>query len=214
MTLLDCMRRQRVQDLVFCAAVAVYGSDVDLVTEQTATSPMSPYGETKLIGEWLVKAAATAFLPHYALLRCLNVAGAGHPSSLAPDHQPHPHGLRASLGERPMVLSDGCCPTQDGSCVRDLPHVSDLAEAHVAALRHLTAGGQDLLLTPDEPTARRSRMSCRRRHGFRAADGAGGLPRSPGDPRARSPRTNRPGRRSVDAGARRVDGAERLGQRR
>lgn len=146
--LLEAMARHGVGVLVFSSSAAVYGApDVDLVTEQTPTVPMSPYGETKLVGEWLVRAAARAGGLRYASLRYFNVAGAGAPelADVGVGNLVPMVFQRLSRGERPTLFGDDY-PTPDGTCVRDFIHVADLATAHVAALRHLAAGGEDLLL--------------------------------------------------------------------
>ncbi|MGZ4539299.1 MAG: UDP-glucose 4-epimerase GalE [Blastococcus sp.] len=148
MTLLEVMGECGVDVLVFSSSAAVYGMpDVEFVTEQTPTTPLSPYGETKLVGEWLTKDAAVASGVRYALLRYFNVAGAAVPelsdtgvANLIPMVF-----QRLSAGQRPLLFGDDY-PTPDGSCVRDFIHVADLAEAHVAALAHLSDGGGNLLL--------------------------------------------------------------------
>jgi UDP-glucose 4-epimerase len=147
-TLLEVMHECDVSTLVFSSSAAVYGSpDVEFVTEETPTIPQSPYGETKLVGEWLIKAAARAYGLRYVSLRYFNVAGAGAPeladtvvSNLVPMVFE-----RLTTGRRPMLFGADY-PTVDGSCVRDFIHVADLADAHVAALNHLTSGGADLVL--------------------------------------------------------------------
>ncbi len=147
-TLLEAMRRHEVPTLVFSSSAAVYGApDVEMVTEETPTVPMSPYGETKLVGEWMVRAAARAHGLRYALLRYFNVAGAGAPeiADAAVANLVPMVFERLAAGGRPKLFGDDY-PTPDGSCVRDFIHVSDLAEAHVAALDHLAGGGPDLLL--------------------------------------------------------------------
>ena len=148
MTLLEVMGECGVDVLVFSSSAAVYGMpDVEFVTEQTPTLPLSPYGETKLVGEWLTRDAAVASGVRYALLRYFNVAGAAVPelsdtgvANLIPMVF-----QRLSAGQRPLLFGDDY-PTPDGSCVRDFIHVADLAEAHVAALAHLSGGGANLLL--------------------------------------------------------------------
>ncbi|MGZ4567975.1 MAG: UDP-glucose 4-epimerase GalE [Blastococcus sp.] len=148
MTLLEVMGECGVDVLVFSSSAAVYGMpDVEFVTEQTPTTPLSPYGETKLVGEWLTRDAAVASGVRYALLRYFNVAGAAVPelsdtgvANLIPMVF-----QRLSAGQRPLLFGDDY-PTPDGSCVRDFIHVADLAEAHVAALAHLSDGGGNLLL--------------------------------------------------------------------
>ncbi|MDX3521590.1 UDP-glucose 4-epimerase GalE [Streptomyces scabiei] len=148
-TLLRAVTDAGVGSFVFSSSAAVYGMpDVDLVTEETPCVPMSPYGETKLAGEWLVRATGRAAGLSTASLRYFNVAGAASP------------GLADTgvLNLVPMVfekLSEGAppqifgtdYPTPDGTCVRDYIHVVDLAEAHVAVARRLReAPGTDLTL--------------------------------------------------------------------
>ena len=124
-----------VNNVVFSSSAAVYGTpDVDLVTETTVTRPESPYGESKLIGEWLLADQGRATGLRHTSLRYFNVVGSG--SIDVPDLSPHnlfPLVFEALLaGKRPRINGDGY-PTPDGTCVRDYIHVSDLAKAHVAA---------------------------------------------------------------------------------
>jgi UDP-glucose 4-epimerase len=146
-TLLEVMSECGVDLLVFSSSAAVYGMpDVEFVTETTPPAPLSPYGETKLVGEWLVRAAAAHGL-RFALLRYFNVAGAGRPAlaDTAVTNLVPMVFQRLTAGEQPLLFGDDY-PTPDGSCVRDFIHVADLARAHVAALEHLAAGGDSLLL--------------------------------------------------------------------
>ncbi|MFF8031236.1 UDP-glucose 4-epimerase GalE [Streptomyces sp. NPDC016626] len=147
--LLDAVTAAGVRSFVFSSSAAVYGMpDVDLVTEETPCAPMSPYGETKLAGEWLVHAAGRAGGLSTACLRYFNVAGAARPdladtgvSNLVPMIFEK---LTADLP--PRVFGDDY-PTPDGTCVRDYIHVVDLAEAHVAAARALRSSpGRHLTL--------------------------------------------------------------------
>ncbi|MDC0770025.1 UDP-glucose 4-epimerase GalE [Streptomyces sp. HD] len=148
-TLLSAVTEAGVASFVFSSSAAVYGMpDVDLVTEETPCEPMSPYGETKLAGEWLVRATGRATGLSTASLRYFNVAGAASPE-LADT---------GVFNLVPMVfekLTEGAAPrifgadypTPDGTCVRDYIHVVDLAEAHVATARRLSAApGTDLTL--------------------------------------------------------------------
>ncbi|MHC3473885.1 UDP-glucose 4-epimerase GalE [Streptomyces sp. 7R007] len=137
--LLQAVTAAGVPSFVFSSSAAVYGMpDVDLVTEDTPCVPMSPYGETKLAGEWLVRATGRATGLSTACLRYFNVAGAAAPEladvgvfNLIPM-------VFEKLTENapPRIFGDDY-PTPDGTCVRDYIHVVDLAEAHVAAARAL-----------------------------------------------------------------------------
>jgi UDP-glucose 4-epimerase len=142
-TLLQAMGTVGVDKLVFSSSAATYGTpDVDLVTEDTPTSPESPYGETKLIGEWLLRDAARAQELRHTSLRYFNVVGSGSPELF----DTSPHNLFPIVfdmlyrGETPRINGDDY-PTPDGTCVRDYLHVSDLALAHVEAARVLAGGG-------------------------------------------------------------------------
>lgn len=133
--LLERMLRHDVQRLVFSSSAACYGTPhVDLVTEQTPNAPESPYGETKLIGEWLIRDAARVSPLRHTSLRYFNVVGSGYDDLY--DTSPHnlfPRVLKAlTSGEVPQVFGTDY-PTPDGSCVRDYVHVQDVALAHVAA---------------------------------------------------------------------------------
>ena len=143
-SLLQAMHESNVDKIVFSSSAAVYGTpDVDIVTEATATAPESPYGESKLIGEWLLRDAARAFPMHHTSLRYFNVVGSAVPDLY--DTSPHnlfPLVIEALLeGRTPRIFGDDY-PTPDGTCVRDYIHVADLADAHVVAAQKLLAGVQ------------------------------------------------------------------------
>ncbi|MFF1438189.1 UDP-glucose 4-epimerase GalE [Streptomyces sp. NPDC058295] len=147
--LLEAVTAAGVSSFVFSSSAAVYGTpDVDLVTEDTPCLPISPYGETKLAGEWLVRATGRATGLSTASLRYFNVAGAAH-ADLADTGV---YNLVPMVFEKltenasPHIFGDDY-PTPDGTCVRDYIHVVDLAEAHVAAAHALQAGpGRQLTL--------------------------------------------------------------------
>ena len=141
-TLLDAMLAAGVDKLVFSSSAAAYGTpDVDLVTEETPTHPESPYGESKLIGEWLIRDVATAHGLRHTSLRYFNVVGSGSPDLF--DSSPHnlfPLVFDAlAHGRTPQINGDDY-PTPDGTCVRDYVHVADLAHSHVVAARALATG--------------------------------------------------------------------------
>jgi UDP-glucose 4-epimerase len=131
-----------VDRVLFSSSAAVFGEPpVELVTEETATAPISPYGETKLVGEWMLRDVATATGMRWIALRYFNVAGTGAPeladrsvNNLVPMVL-----QRLTAGENPQLFGDDY-PTRDGSCVRDYIHVVDLAEAHAAAAKRLDDG--------------------------------------------------------------------------
>ncbi|MBF4195460.1 UDP-glucose 4-epimerase [Mycolicibacterium phlei] len=141
-TLLKAMDDAGVDKLVFSSSAATYGTpDVDLVTEQTPTAPESPYGVSKLVGEWMIRDAARASGLRHTSLRYFNVVGSGSDELF----DVSPHNLFPVVfdmlvrGDTPRINGDDY-PTPDGTCVRDYIHVSDLALAHVAAARRLDAG--------------------------------------------------------------------------
>jgi UDP-glucose 4-epimerase len=118
----------------------VYGvPDVELITESTPCVPINPYGETKLAGEWLVRAAGRAHGLSTACLRYFNVAGAAAPELAdAGVFNVIPMFFdRLTRGEGPRIFGDDY-PTPDGTCVRDYIHVADLADAHLAVTRRLS----------------------------------------------------------------------------
>ncbi|MGI5439184.1 UDP-glucose 4-epimerase GalE [Streptomyces shenzhenensis] len=138
-TLLEAVADAGIERFVFSSSAAVYGNpDVALITEDTPCAPVNPYGETKLAGEWLVRAAGRAHGIATVCLRYFNVAGAGAPaladtgvSNIVPMVFD-----RLTRGEAPRIFGADY-PTPDGTCVRDYIHVADLAEAHLAAARGL-----------------------------------------------------------------------------
>jgi UDP-glucose 4-epimerase len=140
--LLGAMQEAGIDRIVFSSSAAVYGTpDVDLVTEDTPKAPESPYGESKLIAEWLLRDQQIAVGLRHTSLRYFNVVGSGYPEVF--DTSPHnlfPLVFDALLaGQTPRIFGDDY-PTPDGTNVRDYVHVSDIAAAHVAAARRLDAG--------------------------------------------------------------------------
>lgn len=139
--LLEAMQEARVDQLVFSSSAAVYGAtDGAAIRETDAVEPINPYGASKLMGEQLIQAATKAFTLRAASLRYFNVAGSGAPElgdtavlNLVPMVF-----AKLDAGDSPIVFGDDY-PTADGSCVRDFVHVSDLAEAHLAALNHVAS---------------------------------------------------------------------------
>jgi UDP-glucose 4-epimerase len=140
--LLESCQAKGVDRVVFSSSAATYGlPDVELVTEDTPGVPLSPYGETKLVGEWLLRDCERAYGMRVMSLRYFNVAGAASADlgdtgvfNLIPMVFE-----RLQAGERPRVFG-GDYPTPDGTCVRDYVHVADIADAHLAAAQALDGG--------------------------------------------------------------------------
>ena len=140
--LLSVMKEKDVRNLVYSSSAAVYGTPAtNPVAEDAALIPENPYGETKVVGEWLARDAGIAWNLSWVGLRYFNVAGAGADSlgdnsvnNLIPM-------VFAALdaGRRPQIFGDDY-PTLDGTCIRDYIHVVDLAEAHVAAASRCEGG--------------------------------------------------------------------------
>lgn len=146
--LLRAMGEAGVTAIVFSSSAAVYGTPhTDLVTEATPPAPESPYGESKLIGEWLLRDAARAAVTtggeplRHTSLRYFNVVGSGTDELY--DTSPHnlfPLVLDALVAGRTPRINGDDYDTPDGTCVRDYVHVADLATSHVAAARALAEG--------------------------------------------------------------------------
>jgi UDP-glucose 4-epimerase len=141
-SLLDAMAEQGVANIVFSSSAGVYGTPKDeVVTEQTPPDPQSPYGESKLIGEWLLKDQAKATSLNHTALRYFNVVGSGDPTV----YDASPYNLfpivcnLLTQGKVPQIYGTDH-PTPDGTSVKDYVHVADLARAHVAAARILDDG--------------------------------------------------------------------------
>jgi UDP-glucose 4-epimerase len=137
--LLEAMKHTGVDKIVFSSSAATYGTpDVDLVTEQTPTTPESPYGESKLIGEWILRDAGRAYGLKHTSLRYFNVVGSAAKNLY--DTSPHnlfPLVLTAVAAGRTPKIFGTDYPTPDGTCVRDYIHVADLAISHLAAAEAL-----------------------------------------------------------------------------
>lgn len=143
LSLLEAMDATDVKRMVYSSSAATFGmpdSD-DLLTEDDSCQPINPYGETKLIGEWLMRDVATAVGLDWVSLRYFNVAGAGGPElGDTGVFNLIPMVFRAlSTGKNPQVFGSDY-PTPDGSCIRDYIHVTDLADAHVASVKRLEQG--------------------------------------------------------------------------
>ena len=141
LAVLDAAADAGVERMVFSSTAAVYASSDTPVTEDSPTVPVNPYGETKLVGEWMLRAQTVATGLRGVSLRYFNVAGAVSPELAdTAGGNVFPMVLeRIEAGEPPMVFGDDY-PTPDGTCVRDYIHVADVAAAHLAALDALGDG--------------------------------------------------------------------------
>jgi UDP-glucose 4-epimerase len=187
-----------VKRFVFSSTAAIYGTPAENpVSENAPANPMSPYGASKLMTEWMLRDAAAAHGLTYAALRYFNVAGAD-PEGRSGQSTPNATHLikvacETALGKRNRMEVFGTdYPTADGTCVRDYIHVSDLVAAHLDALKHLRAGGGSLTL------------NCGYGRGYSVLDVIGAMkqlsgkdfpvfyaPRRPGDPAAIVARADR-----------------------
>ena len=138
----------KIPRFVFSSTAAVYGNpSVNPVFENAVLDPLSPYGRSKLMSEWMLRDTHAAHGMQFAALRYFNVAGAD-PKGRTGQSTPRATHLikvacQTALGQRDHLDVFGTdYPTPDGTCVRDYIHVSDLVEAHLDALRYLRAGGE------------------------------------------------------------------------
>ena len=141
-SVLEAMKAEGVSNFVYSSSAAVYGTPAtNPVSEDAVLHPESPYGETKVVGEWASAASGTAWGLKWAAMRYFNVAGAGA-DELGDSSVNNliPMVFQAlEAGQRPRIFGDDY-PTPDGTCIRDYIHVSDLADAHVAAAAALEEG--------------------------------------------------------------------------
>ena len=187
--LLNAMRAENANCLVFSSTCATYGVPQNVpIDEDHPQHPVNPYGESKLFVERMLGWFGAAHGLRHAALRYFNAAGADADGDTGEDHDPETHliplAIDAALGTRPPVAIFGTdYPTPDGTAVRDYIHVTDLAAAHVEALRRLQAGAANMRLN----------LGTGRGHSvrdvIRAIEEVGGRPipvteasRRPGDP--------------------------------
>ncbi|MCY6484388.1 UDP-glucose 4-epimerase GalE [Clostridium aestuarii] len=146
--LLEAMKDHNVKYIVFSSTAATYGEPENIpILEQDKTFPTNPYGESKLTVEKILKWCDNAYGIKYTALRYFNAAGAHISGKIGEDHRPESHLipiiLQVALGQREKIMIFGNdYNTEDGTCVRDYIHVSDLASAHLLALKRLKNGGE------------------------------------------------------------------------
>jgi UDP-glucose 4-epimerase len=150
--LLEAAVKGGVERFIFSSTAAVYGmTGLAPVEETTPLAPMSPYGKSKLMTEWMLADVAAAHPIKYGVLRYFNVAGAdpGRRSGQSTPLATHliKVASQTALGQRmKMDIFGTDYPTPDGTCVRDYIHVTDLIEAHALLLKHLRDGGDNITL--------------------------------------------------------------------
>ena len=146
--LLNAMRKYDVHDIVFSSTAATYGEPKNIpIMETDPTVPTNPYGETKLAVEKALRWCYEAYDIRYTALRYFNAAGAHISGKIGEDHTPETHLipiiLQAALGQRDCITIFGNdYNTDDGTCVRDYIHVTDLANAHILALEKMQKDGK------------------------------------------------------------------------
>lgn len=146
--LLDAMVRHGVRYLVFSSTCATYGvPDTIPITEEAEQRPINPYGASKLMVERILNDYHHAYGLNYCCLRYFNAAGADPDGEIGESHAPETHliplVLAAAAGDRENIQVFGTnYPTRDGSCIRDYIHVTDLADAHLKAMKYLKDGGE------------------------------------------------------------------------
>lgn len=147
MRLLTKLKEFNIKNIVFSSTAATYGEPENVpILETDRTLPTNPYGETKLAIEKALRWCDEAYGIRYTALRYFNAAGAHESGKIGEDHNPESHliplVLQTALGNRESVSIFGDdYQTQDGTCIRDYIHVTDLANAHVLALKRLKDGG-------------------------------------------------------------------------
>ena len=146
--LLQSMVEHDVKKIVFSSTAATYGEPESIpILESDRTEPTNPYGETKLSMEKMMKWTDVAHGVHYVALRYFNACGAHISGEIGEAHNPETHLIPLILqvpnGQRESISIFGDdYDTKDGTCVRDYIHVTDLAQAHILAVKYLMDGGK------------------------------------------------------------------------
>lgn len=151
LNLLEVMRKNGCNKFIFSSTCATYGNPQYVpLDENHPQDPINPYGQSKLMLEKILKDYERAYGIKYAFLRYFNASGASKDGLTGEDHNPETHLIPLILdainGDRPHITVFGTdYDTPDGTCIRDYIHVLDLANAHEAALIHLSNGGSPII---------------------------------------------------------------------
>ena len=146
LSLLLAMKEAGLRTMIASSSCAVYGAAQSCpVSEDDPCRPINPYGTSKWMMERMQEEFSRAFGLRRFALRYFNAAGADPAGEVGEDHDPEPHlipnALQVAAGRRSWLdVHGGDYPTPDGTCIRDFLHVSDLADAHVVAMKALLAG--------------------------------------------------------------------------
>jgi len=146
LTLLKVMLKFKVKNFIFSSTAATYGiPNVEMIDETSTTTPINPYGQSKLMVEQILSDLSTSDGLKYVILRYFNAAGAHDSAAIGESHDPETHLipiiLQHLLGQREKISVFGSdYDTPDGTCIRDYIHVTDLASAHILALKALFTG--------------------------------------------------------------------------
>ncbi|MGB5093954.1 MAG: UDP-glucose 4-epimerase GalE [Parvibaculum sp.] len=190
-SLIEACVKGGVEHFIFSSTAAVYGMIETMpVREDTPLNPISPYGRSKLMTEWMLRDVSIAHPMSFAALRYFNVAGSDPKGRTGQSTANATHLIKVAcqtaLGQRDHIDVFGTdYATPDGTCVRDYIHVSDLAAAHTAALNYLRANNKSIIANAGyghgfsvrEVLAAVERVAG---HGFEIRE----APRRPGDPAA------------------------------
>ena len=152
LALLDTMLDAGVHRIVFSSTCAVYGvPQTELLDESHPQNPVNPYGETKLAIERVMRWYGEAYGLQWMALRYFNAAGADAEGEIGEVHQPETHLIPLAIDaamhpDRPLPVYGTDYPTPDGTAIRDYIHVTDLADAHVRAIRRVAEGSARMSL--------------------------------------------------------------------
>ncbi len=148
LSLLEGMLKANVKKIIFSSTCATYGIPEKIpLTEELPQNPINPYGQTKLMIERILRDYAPAYGLKSVCLRYFNAAGADPESLIGENHEPETHiiplAIESALKNKILKIFGNDYPTPDGTCLRDYIHVTDLAEAHVLALKYLNTSDKN-----------------------------------------------------------------------